>query len=119
MALLGADVVVLPTNWPEGRGKVAKYVTVTRAFENKVHLVAVDRIGMERGTRFIGTSKIVNAWGETLVEASSDREEIIYAEVNLTEARQKRIIFKPGEFEVDFINDRRPELYGEITRQKT
>jgi predicted amidohydrolase len=115
MTLLGADILTLPTNWPEGRGKVAKYVINTRAYENKVHLVAVDRVGRERGTRFIGSSKIIDAWGDTLAEASSDDEEIIYAEVALAEARQKRIVFKAGEFELDFIGDRRPELYGKVT----
>ena len=116
MARLGADILALPTNWPEGRGKVAKYVVNTRAYENKVHLAAVNRVGTKRGTRFIGNSKIVDAWGDTLAEASSDQEEIIYAEISIAEARQKRIVLKPGEFELDFIGDRRPELYGELTR---
>lgn len=116
MTLLGADILALPTNWPEGRGKVVNYVVNTRAYENKVHLVAVDRVGRERGTRFIGNSKIVNAWGDTLVQANSDDEQIIYAEVSLAEARQKHIVFKAGEFELDFIRDRRPELYSEITK---
>jgi predicted amidohydrolase len=115
MTLLGADILALPTNWPEGRGKVAKYVVVTRAYENKVHLVAVDRVGNERGTKFIGLSKIINAWGDTLAEANSDDEQIIYGEVSLAEAREKRVIFKAGEFELDFMRDRRPELYGKIT----
>ncbi|MDD5397510.1 MAG: carbon-nitrogen hydrolase family protein [Dehalococcoidia bacterium] len=114
MALLGADILVLPTNWPQGRGKVAKYVVNTRAYENKVHLVAVNRVGEERGTRFIGTSKIINAWGDTLAQAGVDEEQILYAEVSLSEARQKHVVFKPGEFEMDFIRDRRPELYGKI-----
>ena len=115
MTLLGADILTLPTNWPEGRGKVAKYVINTRAYENKVHFVAVDRVGSERGARFIGSSKIIDAWGDTLAEAGSDDEEIIYAEVALAEARQKRTVFKAGEFELDFIGDRRPELYGKVT----
>jgi len=115
MTLLGADILALPTNWPEGRGKVVKYVINTRAYENKVHLVAVNRVGREHGTRFIGNSKIVDAWGDTLVQASSDDEQIIYAEVSLAEARQKRIVFKAGEFELDFIHDRRPELYNKLT----
>ena len=115
MTLLGADILALPTNWPEGRGKIVQYVINTRAFENKVHLVAVDRVGRERGTRFMGHSKIVDAWGDTLAEAGSDEEETIYAEVSLAEAREKRTILKPGEFEVDFIHDRRPELYSQVT----
>ena len=116
MALQGADIVALPTNWPQGREKVAKFVINTRAYENKVHLVAVDRVGRECGVGFIGRSTIVDAWGDTLVQASSDKEEIIYAEVSLAEARQKSIVFKPGEFVMDFIHDRRPELYSEVIK---
>ena len=116
MTLLGADILALPTNWPDGRGKVAKYVVNTRAYENKVHLVAVDRVGVERGTKFIGSSKIINALGDTLAEASTDEEQIIYGEVSLAEAREKRIVFKTGEFGSNIIRDRRPELYGEIIK---
>lgn len=121
MTLLGADILVLPTNFPtrgSGESIMVEHVVNTRAFENKVHFVECDRVGVERDTRFEGHSKIVNAWGSTLVQASGDREEIITAEVSLTEARQKRIIIKPGEFEVDYINDRRPELYRELTKVK-
>ena len=118
MTLLGADILALPTNWPEGREKVANYIVVTRAYENRVHIVAVDRVGTERGTRFIGLSKIVNARGDTLADASSDKEEIIYAEVSLAEARQKSVIFKTDESELNFIGDRRPELYGELTKAR-
>ncbi len=116
MALMGADILALPTNWPEGRAIVPKHVVITRAYENRVHFVVADRVGMERDTKFIGLSKIVNAWGDTLIEASITDEEIITAEVSLAEARQKRIVFKAGEFELDFIGSRRPDLYGEITK---
>ena len=118
MTLLGADILVLPTNWPQGRGKVAKYVVNTRAYENKVHFVAVNRVGEERGTRFIGNSKIIDTWGDTLVQATGDDEQTIYPEVSLADARQKHIVFKAGEFEMNFIGDRRPELYGTIAEAK-
>jgi predicted amidohydrolase len=118
MTLLGADIVVLITNWPQGRDRIPKYVINTRALENRVHLVAVNRVGNERGATFIGHSKIVNAPGDTLAEASSNKEETIYAEVSLAEARQKHIVIKAGEFEVDYIRDRRPEFYGELTKKK-
>ncbi len=118
LTLLGAEILVLPTNWPEGRGKIAKFVINTRAYENKVHLVAVDRVGTERGTNFIGSSKIINAFGDTLAEASGDKEEIIYAEIDPADSREKKIIFKPGEFELDFIGDRRPELYGRLVSKE-
>ena len=118
MMLMGADILVLPTNWPAGREKVPAYMVNTRAHENRVHFVAVDRVGSERGASFIGRSKIISAMGDTLAEASGDKEETIYGEISLAESRQKHTVFSAGEFEIDNVRDRRPELYGEITRRR-
>ena len=115
MTLQGADILVLPTNWPDGRGNISLYVINTRALENRVFVVAADRVGTERSSKFLGMSKIANPLGDTLAEGSRENEEIIYAEVNLADARQKRFVIKPGEFELDLIGDRRPELYGRLT----
>ena len=57
---------------------------------------------------------IVNAWGDTVAQAGSEEETTIYAEVSLMDARQKQVVFKVGEFEANFIRDRRPELYEKI-----
>jgi 5-aminopentanamidase len=114
LALQGTEMLILPTNWPQGRQKVPKYVVVTRAFENKIFLMACDRVGQERGARFLGSSKVLDVWGNTLVEAGPLNEEIIYAEIDPAEARQKRVVLSPGEFEYDFIHDRRPRFYPGI-----
>ena len=117
LALLGADILALPTNFPQGRGeKFITYIVNARALENRVHVVSANRVGSERGISFAGQSKIVDVSGETLSLASPDREEIIYGEVSLELARQKHVTIKPGEYEVDYIQDRRPELYDVITR---
>ena len=117
MALLGADILALPTNFPHGRGeKFITYIVSARAIENRVHVVSANRVGSERGVSFAGLSKIVDASGEILNLASPNREEIIYGEVSLELARQKHLTVIPGEYEVDCIEDRRPELYGVITQ---
>lgn len=116
LTLLGADIIVLPTNWPRGRGRVPQHIVPARAIENRVHYVATDRVGVERGVTFIGTSKIVEATGETLAVGTPDQEEILYAELDLTLARQKRVVMTPGEFEYDTVADRRPGFYGELCR---
>ena len=118
MTLLGADIIVLPTNFPAGRDKLMDYLVNTLSMENGIHYVVANRVGVERGVGFLGRSKIIRATGTTLAEAGRDKEEIIYAEVSLSEARRKRVVIKPGEFEIDPINDRRPELYGELTKPK-
>lgn len=115
MALEGADIVVLPTNWPEGRGIVSQHIVISRAYENRIFLAAVDRVGIEHGTKFIGKSKIVSPAGLTLSEAG-DENTILYSEVNLSEAREKHVIITPGEFELGFIHDRKPELYQRICK---
>ena len=116
LALLGAEIIVLPTNWPKGADLVPKYVVNARAYENRVHYIAINRVGRERGFRFIGQSKIVHCSGVTLAEASASKEEIIYAQICPEEARKKHVVIKKNEFELPLFKERRPELYGLITK---
>ena len=58
LALLGADVIALPTNWPPGAECVSAHVINARAMENAVYMIAVNRVGGERGFEFIGGSRI-------------------------------------------------------------
>jgi predicted amidohydrolase len=118
MLLLGADLVVLPTNWPPGSECMAGYAVNTRAMENNIYYAACDRVGDERGFRFIGMSKICDPSGRALAEAAHDREEILYAQIDVEKARQKKIIRVPKLHEIDRIRDRRPEMYGEIVKPK-
>jgi len=115
LALEGAELIVLSTNWPVGAEYYSKYVVPTRAAENRVNYAAIDRVGIERKFKFCGLSKIVDCSGNSLAEASRTREEIIYAEVDLAKARSKASIKIPGEWETDRFGDRRPEFYSRIT----
>lgn len=116
MALEGAEIVALPTNWPEAAFRNPKYMVSVRAMENRIFFVATNRVGTERGFKFIGQSKIVDPAGDALAEAESDSDEIIYAEVDLDQARDKHLVIIPGEYELDPIKDRRPEFYGRILK---
>jgi predicted amidohydrolase len=114
LSLLGADLIVLPTNWPPEAWRTAKFVVQTRALENHVYYAAVNRIGEERGFRFIGQSRFVDCNGDLLAAAEGDEATILYAEVDPGRARNKRIVNIPGEYEVDRLADRRPEMYGPV-----
>ena len=111
LALRGADIIALPTNWPAGAETAPEFMVRARAFENRVFVIACNRVGVERGTRYIGRSCIAAPSGQHLADASPETEQIIYAEVDATAARQKRLVIAPSEFEMDFFGDRRPELY--------
>ncbi len=115
LSLLGADLLVLPTNWPRHSESAADHMVPCRALENVVYMIAVDRVGEEKGFRFVGRSSIASPAGEVLAKASPDGEEIIYADVDPAKARTKRLIRVPGKHELDRIKDRRPGFYSTIT----
>lgn len=115
LALLGADLILLPTNWPPEAGLFAEHGIITRAIENHVYYMAVNRVGEERGQRFIGRSIIVDPLGRTLALGSEGEEEILVAELEPARARRKRVVRGPAHI-VDRIAHRRPDLYGPILR---
>lgn len=115
LGLMGADILALPTNWPAGAESSPDFLTRARAWENRVYVLAANRVGVERGRRFIGRSQIVAPSGEILHEAGADEETVLYADLDLAQARQKRIVIEPGEWEIDTFGGRRPELYGRLT----
>ena len=114
LKLLGAELVILPTNWPGGARRTAEFVVNTRALENHFNFAAVDRVGTERGWKFIGRSKVIDFNGETLAEAGGEDEEILFVEVDLQQANNNRIVNVAGSYEIDRIADRRPEFYNSI-----
>jgi predicted amidohydrolase len=118
MALQGADLVVLPTNWPTGAEEFARHGVPTRALENVIYYLAANRVGVERGFRFIGLSSIADVQGRVLAQADGLEETILLADVVPALAREKRIVRVPGKHAIDRIRDRRPEFYGDIVRPR-
>lgn len=116
LALLGADLIVLPTNWPPGGECVAQCAIPTRAMENNVYYAAINRVGTERGFRFIGLSSICAPDGKILAASSGTDEEVLYADVDPEKSRRKHIIRVPGKHEIHRFADRRPEMYGELIK---
>ena len=114
LALLGADLIALPTNWPPNAWRNPKFVVPTRAIENHIYYAAVNRIGEESGFRFMGQSRIADCSGDLLAATESDEATILCAEIDPERARCKRIICIPKQYEVDRVADRRPEMYERV-----
>ncbi len=111
LALAGADLIALPTNWPSSSGLSPDVLPSCRALENHVYFAAVNRIGDEGGFHFVGKSRISAPNGRNLAYADHDREELLLATVEPTIARNKHLVNIPGRHEIDRFADRRPELY--------
>ncbi len=115
LALAGADLIALPTNWPPGAQCMTPAAICTRAMENKLYYAAINRVGTEKGVTFIGRSCICDPGGNILVSASADEEALLVAEIDPAQARQKRIIREKDVHEIDRFADRRPEFYNSLT----
>jgi len=113
LRLAGAQLLVLPTNWP--RLGLKREMVRIRAYENHAFYLAVNRVGSERGVEFRGGSLAADPEGMLLHEAGPDPGRFV-VEMDLSRADQTLEIVTPGEYELDLIDDRRPELYGGITR---
>lgn len=107
LALMGADVLCHPANL------VLPYcqdAMVTRCIENRVFAVTANRTGTEAraglSLTFTGLSEVVSPRGAILTRGSSDREEVLVAEIDPVAARDKLVT--PGN---DLFRDRRPDLY--------
>ncbi|MFF5233353.1 carbon-nitrogen hydrolase family protein [Dactylosporangium sp. NPDC000521] len=115
LALQGADIIAMPTAWPRSATFLAEHVTRVRALENLVYLAVADRADEENGVTFLGHSQVVSPAGEVLVDAG-DAEGIFGADADLAQARNKKLVIIPGEYELAVFAERKPELYREITR---
>ena len=117
LALGGAELILHPTNWPTVVRPFADFLTRARAAENRVFLLTANRVGAEGGVEFFGRSQIVDPLGDRLVEAGEHEDELVLAELDPAEAREKDQVIVPGEYEVHLFGDRRPELYGALVEE--
>lgn len=117
LGLAGADVITLPTNWPVAAARTAEIVPLARSMENHLFFVAANRVGSERGFRYCGRSSISGPDGVKLARAEGDAETLLFAEVDLQQARSKRIERTPGAHVIDRFADRQPAFYGLIVEE--
>ena len=78
----------------------------------------VVRVGEENGFEFCGRSSICGPDGIILAKSNDDEETILYAEVNVADARNKRIERTKGAHVIDRFADRVPEFYGGLDNPK-
>jgi predicted amidohydrolase len=116
LALEGADVIALGTNWPTPAARTAEVVPPARSMENHLFFVAANRVGEENGFGFCGRSSICGPDAVVLAKTDGDEETILYAEVDPAEARNKRIERTAGTHVIHRFDDRRPEFYHDLAK---
>jgi predicted amidohydrolase len=112
LALQGAEIICQPANLVLAHCQDAMR---TRCLENGVFAVTANRFGADSRPhgqlKFTGKSQITAPGGKVLHRGPAQREELYVVEIDPALARDKHIT--PGN---DLLADRRPELYGELSR---
>ncbi|MDB5678179.1 N-carbamoylputrescine amidase [Sphingomonas bacterium] len=114
MMLMGADVLFYPTaigsephDTSLDTARLWRRAMVGHAVSNVVPIVAANRVGVEHGQTFYGTSFIADERGDILAELDREEEGVIVAGLDLDRVKRHRAAF-------GFFRDRRPDLYGRL-----
>lgn len=112
VALRGAEVLFYPTaiGWDVRRGRVQEEekawqdIQQSHAIANGVYVAAVNRVGREGNLRFWGQSFVAGPFGKVLANASSNKEEILTVDCDLSEIKKIRKAWP-------FFRDRCSDMY--------
>ena len=117
-ALQGAEILFYPTaiGWhhrekaEHGESQHEAWETVQRAhaIANGVFVAAVNRVGIEEGLEFWGSSFVADPFGKVLARAGQGGEEVLIAECDLARIEDVRRNWP-------FLRDRRIDAYGALT----
>jgi omega-amidase len=104
LALEGAQVIVVPGEWPKPREEHWRTLLKARAIENQLFVIAANCCGVVGKLDFFGMSMILGPKGEFLAEAGYESGEIT-------------AILDPSEMEkwresITCFKDRRPDCYS-------
>ncbi|GLY67999.1 hypothetical protein Atai01_46180 [Amycolatopsis taiwanensis] len=117
-ALDGAELLCAPVSWPafprpagERPNEVVK--VQAGAGVNRMPIAVCDRVDADHGAAWLGGSVIVDPDGYPLTSLALGEEAAITATIDLAASRDKSI----GERN-DVLADRRPPLYGAITKER-
>lgn len=90
-ALAGADLFVTVAANMDPFGREHRVHALSRALENRIPHLYVNRIGQESGFAFTGESRYVDADGIVVTEAAGREERILLAEVGAAGAADSRV----------------------------
>lgn len=103
-ALDGVKICLISAEWPLSRIEHWKVLVQARAIENQYFVAAVNCVGKSNTETFGGNSLIVAPDGRILAMGGQDEEEMVTADLVLSDLAKLRASFP-------VLSDRRPDVY--------
>ena len=112
MAMAGAQVLLAPSNFTINTGRDHWEILLrTRALENECYMIAPAQCGIKPNFKANGNAMIIDPWGRILARASTDKPEVITAEIDLDYVKSVRQ-------QLFTLANRRPDVYHMTTTTK-
>ena len=106
-ALGGAELIICISASPGVRKRFFEGFCLSRAMENAVYLVYVNRVGIEEGNQFWGGSRVVAPNGSVLAQCKYDVEDFQPCRIDLAEVSRSRAF-------IPTIKDLEPQLFDQL-----
>lgn len=90
--LAGAEMFVVPANWPEGRAMHFRALLVARAIENQGYVLGVNRTGRDPALAYAGGTIAIDPKGEVVGELGAE-EGVLSVEVKAGRVKEWRARF--------------------------
>lgn len=102
----GANLFIVPANWPVERKSHWRALAIARAVENLSFVIAVNRVGSGGGLTYAGPSMVISPNGDVLMETDVT-ECVAVVDIERDELNATRERY-------GFLNDMRAELYPDL-----
>jgi predicted amidohydrolase len=109
LALKGAEIIFLPSAWRFEDKNTWDINTRSRALENSLFLLGVNRVGIEGKLHLFGNSRLINPRGDIIVNAQTDVETSISMSIDLNSIKDYKGYYQ-------YLDDRRPETYTNLCK---
>lgn len=104
LTLQGAELLFVPSAWCIQDQDMWNINIACRALENTVYLAGVNRYGKEQELYLFGGSKIAGPRGQTLVQGSTSKEELLLCKIDFNALANTRL-------QMPYLRDRRTDTY--------
>ncbi|MFA6877924.1 MAG: carbon-nitrogen hydrolase family protein, partial [Fusobacterium sp.] len=91
LSLKGAELVICSAVWSKWIQHRWHNSLISGAATNLYFVAGVNTIGTTpKGSVICGDTKVINPFGEVIIKASEDKEEVIYKTIDLDEVKKMR-----------------------------
>jgi N-carbamoylputrescine amidase len=110
LVLQGAELILIPASTSGMSRAVWEVELRAHALQNQCFVGGVNRVGVEDGYTFYGSSVWVDPRGNVLARGGDSADEVVIADLDFSQVEAARSEWR-------FLRDRRPDLYSELTAQ--